>query len=243
MQGKVYLVGAGPGAADLITLRAVRLLEEADIVFHDALVNPEVLTLARHATLVEVGKRCGQFSAHQSEINRLLVEAARTYSCVVRLKGGDPMIFGRAQEEMDALENSGVEFEVVPGITAAVAASADLKVSLTNRGVSRHVVFVTPRAAPDAPPNDWITPVMRADTAAIYMGSSEAAHLAQTLISHGRSADTPVVLVANASLPDRSARHFHLGTLAALPAGELEGPVLILIGEVYRRGLAGTGGS
>lgn len=224
-------------------MRAARLLEAADIVFHDALVNPEVLKFARNATLVEVGKRCGQFSAHQSQINRLLVDAARTHACVVRLKGGDPMMFGRAQEEMDALEDSGIEFEVVPGITAALAASADLKVSLTNRGVSRHVVFVTPRAAPDAPPNDWITPVLRADTAAIYMGSSEAPYLAQTLISHGRSAETPVVLVANASLPDRSARHLHLGTLAKLPAAELEGPVLILIGEVYRKGLRVTGES
>lgn len=206
-------------------------------MFHDALVNPELLQLARHAELVEVGKRCGQFSAHQSEINRLLIEAAKTHNCVVRLKGGDPMMFGRAQEEMDALETAGIEFEVVPGVTAALAASADLKVSLTNRGVSRHVVFVTPRAAPDAPPNDWITPVLRADTAAIYMGSSEAPHLAQTLIAHGRSADTPVVLVTNASLPHRSARHLVLAALASMPAAELEGPVLILIGEVYRKGL------
>ncbi len=209
-------------------------------MFHDALVNPELLELARQAERVEVGKRCGQFSAHQSEINRLLIEAAKVHDCVVRLKGGDPMMFGRAQEEMDALEASGIEFEVVPGVTAALAASADLKVSLTNRGVSRHVVFVTPRAAPGAPPNDWITPVLRADTAAIYMGSSEAPHLAQTLISQGRAADTPVVLVTNASLPNRSARHLHLGMLAVLPSAELEGPVLILIGEVYRKGLAVT---
>lgn len=200
-----------------------------------------MLELAAHARLVQVGKRCGQFSAHQDEINRQLVEAARDYAVIVRLKGGDPMLFGRAQEEMDALEDAGIEFEVVPGITAALGAAADLKVSLTQRGMSRHVVFVTPRAAPDAPPNDWVTPVLRADTAAIYMGASEAPQLAATLIEHGRAPDTPIVLVKNASLPDRVAYFHTLAELAKMPAPDVEGPILILIGEVYRKCLEERG--
>ena len=217
-----------------MTLRALRLLERADVVFHDALVNPGVLKHAPRAHLIEVGKRCGQFSAHQTEINRKLVEAARTYSVVVRLKGGDPMLFGRAQEEIDALKAAGVPFEVVPGVTAALAAAAELKVSLTNRGTSRHVVFVTPRAAPNAAPNDWITPVTRADTSAIYMGASEAGQLAAQLISHGRPADTPVVIVRNVSLASSAKRCLTLAQLASLEAEDMEGPVLILLGQVYR---------
>lgn len=209
-------------------------MERAQIVFHDALVNPEVLKLAPQARLVEVGKRCGQFSAHQEEINQKLVEAAKTYSVVVRLKGGDPMLFGRAQEEIDALKAAGTPCEVVPGVTAALAAAAELKVSLTNRGISRHVVFVTPRAAPNAAPNDWITPVTRADTSAIYMGASEAAQLAAQLISHGRAADTPVVIVKNASLASSTKRCLTLLELTSFETETFEGPVLILIGEVYR---------
>src|SRR6266576_176053 len=140
---KVYLVGAGPGAPDLLTLRAARLLESADIVFHDALVHPATLALAQRARLVDVGKRYGRISPEQRIINRALVEAARTHAIVVRLKGGDPMLFGRAQEEIDALACAGVDCEVVPGVTAALAAAASLKVSLTRRGVARNVAFVT----------------------------------------------------------------------------------------------------
>lgn len=234
MAGTVYLVGAGPGAEDLLTLRALKLLERAEIVFHDALVNPDVLKHAPQARLVEVGKRCGQFSAHQTEINRKLVEAAKTCAIVVRLKGGDPMLFGRAQEEIDALNTAGIPFEVVPGVTAALAAAAELKVSLTNRGISRHVVFVTPRAASNAAPNDWITPVTRADTAAIYMGASEAALLAAQLISHGRPSNTPVVIARNVSLASSTKRCLTLAQLASLAPEDLAGPVLILLGEVYR---------
>src|SRR6478752_8303897 len=128
--GKVWLVGAGPGAPDLLTLRAARLLQAADIVLHDALVHPDTLALAKNARLIDVGKRYGKVSTEQRFINRALVEAARTYATVVRLKGGDPMLFGRAQEEIEALESAGVECEVVPGITAALAAAASTKASL-----------------------------------------------------------------------------------------------------------------
>src|SRR6185503_4560703 len=128
--GKVYLVGAGPGAPDLITLRAARLLEAADVVLFDALVHPDTVALARHARKVNVGKRYGKVSTEQRFINRALIEAARTHATVVRLKGGDPMLFGRAQEEIDALAAAGIECEVVPGVTAALAAAASLRVSL-----------------------------------------------------------------------------------------------------------------
>jgi len=137
MSGKVYLVGAGPGATDLLTLRAASLLEQADVVLYDALVAPQTLALAAHATKIAVGKRSGRYSTAQKFINKRLVDAARQHAVVVRLKGGDPMLFGRAQEEIDALTAAEIEFEVVPGVTAACAASAELGVSLTRRGVAR----------------------------------------------------------------------------------------------------------
>src|SRR5829696_5041385 len=137
VSGKVFLVGAGPGAPDLLTLRAARLLESADVVFYDALVHPETIALAANAERVAVGKRCGKHSTAQRFINKRLIDAARRNAVVVRLKGGDPMLFGRAQEEIDALEAAGVPYEVVPGITAALAVSAELGISLTRRGLAR----------------------------------------------------------------------------------------------------------
>ena len=137
MTGSVHLVGAGPGAPDLITLRAARLIESADIVFYDALVHPDTVALATRAEKIAVGKRCGAHSTAQRFINKRLIDAAATHERVVRIKGGDPMLFGRAQEEIDALTRAGIAVEIVPGVTAAQAASADLGVSLTRRGVSR----------------------------------------------------------------------------------------------------------
>src|SRR5438876_8446358 len=175
MTGTVYLVGAGPGAPDLLTLRAARLLERADIVFHDALVHPEIVALAVGAEKVAVGKRCGRHSTAQKFINKRLVDAAAKYPTVVRLKGGDPMLFGRAQEEIAALEAAGIRYEVVPGITAALAASAELGTSLTQRGVARSVAFVTPRVADGEPPSEWAESIAAADAGAIYMGAGQAA--------------------------------------------------------------------
>src|ERR1035437_8776414 len=138
--GKVYLIGAGPGAADLITLRGARLLALADAVLYDALVQPELLEMAhQEAKLIDVGKRCRQVSTDQRFINRALIEAAQHHAVVVGLKGGDPMIFGRAQEEIAALQAAGTEFEIVPGITSALHAAAELGVSPTRRGLSRNV--------------------------------------------------------------------------------------------------------
>ena len=234
MSGTVYLVGAGPGATDLLTLRAARLLESADIVFHDALVHPETLALATRAAKVAVGKRSGRHSTAQKFINKRLIDAAARFGTVVRLKGGDPMLFGRAQEEIDALRAAGIEFEVVPGVTAASAASADLGISLTRRGHARQVCFVTPRVGKDEPNNDWPQSVNAADTAVIYMGAGLADSIAATLVARGRDAGTPVALVENASLPER---RILFGTLHDLPCMAREvgsGPALIVLGEVLR---------
>ena len=234
MTGTVYLVGAGPGAPDLLTVRAAAVLERADIVFHDALVHPGTLALAARAVKIAVGKRSGRHSAAQRFINKQLVDAARKHAVVVRLKGGDPMLFGRAQEEIDALRGAGIAFEVIPGVTAASAAAADLGVSLTRRGVARKVAFVTPRAGAGEPANDWATSVVAADTAVIYMGAGLAESIARGLIEHGLSPDTPVALVENASLAEARSR---TGTLAELPRLATDvgsGPAVIVLGEVLR---------
>jgi uroporphyrin-III C-methyltransferase len=237
--GTVYLVGAGPGAPDLLTLRAARLLAQAGIVFHDALVHPQTLALAPHAIKVAVGKRCGRLSTAQAFINKRLIDATRTHRTVVRLKGGDPVLFGRAQEELDALNAAGIACEVVPGITAALAASADLKVSLTRRAVSRSVVFVTPRVGTDEAESDWVAPLLAADTGVIYMGAAAAQTLARTLIARGKAPATPVVIRENAS----GVGFQHVTTLKRLQSEilpTLAGPVLIAIGEVYRELLAAS---
>jgi uroporphyrin-III C-methyltransferase len=232
--GKVYLVGAGPGAIDLLTVRAARLLESADVVFFDALVHPDVVALAVNARKIAVGKRCGRHSTAQLFINKRLIEAARSHGTVVRLKGGDPMLFGRAQEEIDALRSAGIEVEVVPGITAALAASASLQVSLTRRGVSRNVVLVTPRVGEMQSATDWIASASSADTAVVYMGAREAALLARELISRGMPGTTPVALVENASLPDEKQIVGTLAELGRLAEGLGSGAAIIVIGEVLR---------
>ncbi len=229
----VHLVGAGPGAADLLTLRAARLLGEADVVFHDALVQPEVLKLIGKGRAVPVGKRSGRHSTAQAFINKQLADAARKYRTVVRLKGGDPMLFGRAQEEIDYLVRRGIRVEVVPGVTAALAAGADLGISLTQRGKARSVAFVTPRTAPGAPENGWVKAVLAADTAAIYMGSGEGGSIAVALLAAGKPASTPVAVVENASLPSSVVRFGRLTDLARIAPRESSGPAVILVGEVY----------
>jgi uroporphyrin-III C-methyltransferase len=238
--GKVYLVGAGPGAPDLLTVRAVEVLKRADVVFHDALVHPETIALAARAERIAVGKRSGKHSTAQRFINKRLVDAAHKHAIVVRLKGGDPMLFGRAQEEIAALEAAGIDYEIVPGVTAALAASADLGISLTQRGLARSVVFLTPRVGEGEQPNEWVRAALAADTAVIYMGAGLAGRIADALLSHGMAADTPIAVVENASLPSR--REFTL-TLADLPRVEdlgMSGPALILLGRVYAAAQAGS---
>ena len=233
MSGKVYLVGAGPGAPDLLTLRAARLLAEADVVLHDALVHPETLALALRAERIAVGKRCGRHSSAQRFINKRLVDAARANRIVVRLKGGDPMLFGRAQEEIAALEKAGMEYEVVPGVTAALAAASDLRVSLTQRGAARSVAFVTPRVGKGEAPSQWARTVAAADTAVIYMGAGDAARVRDALIEAGVARDMPVALVENASLEGSRSVRGALAELEALSATRGSGPAVILLGRVF----------
>jgi uroporphyrin-III C-methyltransferase len=233
--GTVHLVGAGPGAPDLLTLRAARLLESADIVFHDALVHPETLALAVRARKVFVGKRGGLHAVSQRDLNAALVEAARTHRTVVRLKGGDPLVFGRAQEEIEALVAAGIAFELVPGVTAACAAAADLRISLTRRGVARSVVLVTPSVGDGEAGSDWASSVLAADTAALYMGAGDAARVAATLIGRGLDPATPVALVEDASLARSRHERGVLAGLASLASRRGNGPVLILIGAVFEQ--------
>ena len=229
--GKVYLVGAGPGAADLITVRGARLLEQADVVLYDALVTPEMLALCRQAELISVGKRSGQRSTAQTIINQQLVECAGKFRQVVRLKGGDPMLFGRADEELRALEAAGIEVEVVPGITTAVAAAAATLQPLTKRGVARSVAFFTSSTAPDQPDHPALP---ETDTLVQYMGGREAAATAERLLAEGRRPDLPVVVVENCSRADERILRLTLSDLArGLEPGH--GPVLVMLGEALAR--------
>ncbi len=231
--GHIALVGAGPGAEDLLTLRAQRLLMEADVIVHDALVPEAVVAMGRRdAERLGVGKRKGCHSKSQAEINALLVALGRAGKRVVRLKSGDPLVFGRAGEEMAALREAGIAYEVVPGVTAAFAAAADFELPLTLRGVSSSMVFTTGHDLKGDTLPDWAKLAISGATVAVYMGRSVAADVASRLIAAGLSPDTAVAVVENASLPER--RRFH-GTLADLPSledrADLTGPVMTVIGD------------
>jgi uroporphyrin-III C-methyltransferase len=238
LSGTVYLVGAGPGATDLLTVRAARLLGEADIVFHDALVPAGILTLAPQAEKVPVGKRCGRHSTVQRFINKRLADAAKVHSVVVRLKGGDPMLFGRGQEELDYLRARAIPVEIVPGVTAALAAAAQAGVSLTQRGLARSVAFVTPRVGEGAAPSGWLGAALAADNVAIYMGAGDAARIAQSFIAAGKRPGTPVVVVESASRSSAKVLSGTLAELAALSEQLNGGPAVILVGEVLRPAVA-----
>lgn len=233
MAGKVYLVGAGPGAADLITLRGARLLDNADVVLYDALVDPAMLALCPRARQVPVGKRCGGQSMPQTEINAEIIAAARTHTCVVRLKGGDPMLFGRAREEIDALQAEGIEVEVVPGVSAAFGASADVMQSLTQRGVSRSVVFITPRVGRGEEDHRWARSAAAADTIVLYMAGQQAGAIAAALMRAGLPAQRPAVLVENATLAQRQIIPARLGSLGEAAQRLRGGPAMLFIGAVY----------
>lgn len=237
--GKVYLVGAGPGAADLITVRGAKLLAKADIVFHDALVEPEMLALCSQAELIAVGKRCGKLSSAQQFINKRLVDATQKYQIVVRLKGGDPMLFGRADEEITALKEAGIEVEIVPGITAALAGAASIQQSLTLRGVSRSVAFVTlAQGANNVTPGQPISNPS-ADTLVYYMGRKDAARIAKQLIeqSPNQNNNTPVQILEAVSTQRERLWSSTLQELAAGKANswfDSSSPALIMIGEALR---------
>jgi uroporphyrin-III C-methyltransferase len=241
--GKVYLVGAGPGAADLITVRGANLLAKADIVFHDALVDPTMLELCPKAIKEPVGKRCGKLSSAQHFINKRLIDATQKYQVIVRLKGGDPMMFGRADEEIQALKNHQIEVEVVPGITAALAGAAAIQQSLTLRGVSRSVAFITLTQGTENLINDedQQQPIQspQADTFVYYMGRKDASKIAKQLISgtQNHSAKTPTHILEAVST--KNERHWSctLGELALGKANDWfdsASPALIMVGEALR---------
>lgn len=221
----VYLTGAGPGDPGLLTLRAARVLRRADIVFHDALVNPKILDLApASAERIDVGKRCGRRSISQEQTNRLLIEAAAEYRTVVRLKGGDPFIFGRGGEEALALRAAGVRFRIVPGITAALGAAAAAGIPLTHRGVASAVTFRTGYTS---------EPGSGDETLVFYMGVTRIREIAAQLIAEGRAPDTPAAVIESATWPEQRTLIASLQSLAAeAERAGLGSPALILIGDV-----------
>jgi uroporphyrin-III C-methyltransferase len=231
--GEVWLVGAGPGDPDLLTRKAERLIRAASIVFYDALVGPGVLALIPpHVTRVPVGKRSGRHSKDQRDIDRMLVDAALAGERVVRLKGGDPSIFGRSAEERDALARHGVRCSICPGVTTASAAAASAGVSLSLRGLARQVRFVTAHArAGEALDIDWAELADPASTIAFYMGRAAAAEISGRMIAHGLPRDTPVLIACNVSLPDEQMLHTRLDLLPVIvDAIAAARPALILVG-------------
>lgn len=235
--GQVWLVGAGPGDPELLTRKAERLICAADVVFYDALVGKGILALIPdRVRLVCVGKRSGRHSKDQKSIDTLIVEAALSGQRVVRLKGGDPSIFGRADEELTACRAAAVRVCICPGVTAASAAAADIGKSLTLRGLARRLTFVTAHTkAGQVPDLDWEALADPQATLAVYMGKASAGHISAGLITAGLPADTPVVLVENASLPNSRTFRSRLDLLPIAAQTALgDGPAIILIGEALR---------
>ena len=232
-RGKVYLVGAGPGAADLLTLRAARALAAADVVFYDALVGEELLALAPRATVYFVGKRAGRPSASQAAITRLLVRAARRGHTVVRLKSGDPFVFGRGGEEALALARAGLDYEVIPGVSSAIAAPGAAGIPVTHRGLASGALFLT-----GEPEDTWrrvlaeLTP--RSVTVVMLMAVRKRAALAEALLARGWPAATPIALVFSATSPAQTQVLATLAELAALelPAAAGGAPGVIVVGDV-----------
>lgn len=230
--GAVWLVGAGPGDPELLTIKALKALQAAEVVVHDGLVSDEILDLAPSAARrISVAKRKSRHSYAQDEINRMLVAFAQEGLNVVRLKGGDPFIFGRGGEELEACREAGVECHIIPGVTAALAASANAGAPLTHRGAAQAVTFVTGHAAAGAEPDlDWAGLAKANQTVVIYMGLSMAAGISARLIEAGRAGTTPALIVENASRIDE--RRITT-TLAGLPqaAADVAGPALLIVGE------------
>ncbi len=230
--GEIILVGAGPGASDLLTLRGLQVMQQADVVLYDSLVSDEILDLVRRdAERICVGKRAGTHSMPQEETNRLLVSLAQTGKRVVRLKGGDPFIFGRGGEELQAAQQAGIPFQVVPGVTAAAGATAYAGIPLTHRDHAQSVLFITGYCRAGSHGIDWPSLARARQTLAIYMGTVKAADISQQLIAHGRSACTPVAVISRGTRPDQRVLTGTLENLAEL-AHCAPTPALLVIGEV-----------
>jgi uroporphyrin-III C-methyltransferase len=233
--GMVYLVGAGPGDPELLTLKALRILGQADVVLHDDLLTDDILELIPPAARIEcVGKRHGARQVTQQEINRRLCEYGAAGNIVVRLKGGDGSIFGRASEEMGALRDAGVPFAIVPGVTAASGAAAAAGVSLTDRRLGSALVFLTAQRCKGNPPPDWAAVAQLGGTTAIYMPGGHEGDLAKQLMEAGMPSDTACFVVSSASRPDEQVVETTLGELPGLH--QLPAPALLLIGVVARQG-------
>ena len=233
VEGRVTLVGAGPGDPDLLTVKALRALQDADIVFYDELVSPEILDRARRdAARVPVGRRVGKPGIGQDAVNRLLIDAAKSGQRAVRLKGGDPFIFGRGGEEIEALRDAGVAYSVIPGITAALGAAAESEVPLTFRHEALRVTFLTAHRARDAEVVDWSALTDTKMTVVVYMGITAAHAIREGLLAAGRSPETPVGVLSRATRPDAKSV---VGTLDHLPALVRQidgGPAILVIGDV-----------
>jgi uroporphyrin-III C-methyltransferase len=228
--GKVYLVGAGPGDPELLTVKAARLLAQAQVVFHDSLVSREVLRLiAPSAEVIDVGKRCGQKLLTQEEINALLVSAAGKHEVVIRLKGGDPLIFGRAGEEIEALRNAAIDFEIVPGVTAALGAAAAAGISLTDRRAASQFVISTFSRGTEGASMDWGA-ITSTTTLALYMPGPDYAEVAQRLRDGGLPDDLPCVIVSNATGAEQQIRWTSVSRLAQ--EEKLPAPALMIVGRV-----------
>jgi len=235
VNGKVYLVGAGPGDPELLTLKALRILRWADVVLHDDLVSPRILSHApKKARIYNVGKRCGQKSTRQEAIHFLMIELARQGLEVVRLKGGDPLVFGRAGEEIQALREAGIEFEVVPGVTSVLAAAAAAEISLTRRATASSLLIMTGHfsGADDRPLPDLRSLLASGTTIALYMPGPDARITASKLAAAGLALQTPLALVSRASTP---AQQISLTTLKELPQIAMQAkPSILIIGDVVR---------
>ena len=241
-EGSVTLVGAGPGDPDLLTLRALRTMQDADVVVYDRLIGTEILDYVRRdAERVFVGKAKACHTLTQDRINRLLIDRARAGQRVVRLKGGDPFIFGRGGEEVDALRAAGISVDVVPGITAATGCAAAAGLPLTHRDHASAVTFVTGHGSDGEPNLDWPALGALEHTLVIYMGLSTAGVIASQLIAHGKRSDTPVAIVENGTRPNQRVVKGSLAELETLVVQHgINGPALIVIGDVAALADSGT---
>jgi uroporphyrin-III C-methyltransferase len=236
MMGKVYLVGAGPGDPELLTLKAARLLAGADVVLHDALVSGAVVAMISPAAeIINVGKRAGYKLLTQDEINALLVSYGRTHSTVVRLKGGDPSIFGRAGEEIEALRAAGIEYEIVPGISAALGAAAAAGISLTDRRVASQILLTTFSRGIDGSVMDWGC-ITSTTTLVLYMPGADYAEVSERLLAGGLPADLPCVIVSHATGSQQQLRWSSVARLAK--EEKLPAPALLIVGRVASHDVA-----
>ena len=232
--GKVYLVGAGPGDPGLLTVEATRLLRAADVVFHDDLVSPEILRLIPGQVHVEsVGKRCGQTGINQNQIHSLMINAAKEGWKVVRLKSGDPLVFGRAGEELEALRRAGIEYEIIPGITAAFAAAARAGIPLTDRRLASKLVFLSNHQSDGKSLFNWKGALSPDTTALIYMPGTDYDGLAERLCREGMNPETPCLVVSRATTPEQRVHAGRLSTLGEAP--RYPAPVVLVVGAVAER--------